>query len=115
MGISELLDHPYSGQSHSETQAETGNGPCKSHPLSDRAWSRLQVCALKRGPDGGLWRSAASMGKFRLRTKLLFSLLLVGVGLTAGTLFVARQTAERQVRLQIFQDLRNSVYTFQNV
>jgi signal transduction histidine kinase len=55
------------------------------------------------------------MAKFRLRTKFLFSLLLVGVGLTAGTLFVARQTAERQVRLQIFQDLRNSVYTFQNV
>jgi signal transduction histidine kinase len=55
------------------------------------------------------------MGKFRLRTKFLFSLLLVGVGLTAGTLFVARQTAERQVRLQIFRDLRNSVYTFQNV
>jgi signal transduction histidine kinase len=55
------------------------------------------------------------MGKFRLRTKFLFSLLLVGVGLTAGTLFVARQTAEKQVRLQIFQDLRNSVYTFENV
>ncbi len=55
------------------------------------------------------------MGKFRLRTKFLFSLLLVGVGLTAGTLFVARQTAEQQVRLQIFQDLRNSVYTFRNV
>jgi signal transduction histidine kinase len=55
------------------------------------------------------------MGKFRLRTKFLFSLILVGVGLTAGTLFVARQTAERQVRLQIDQDLRNSVYTFHNV
>lgn len=55
------------------------------------------------------------MGKFRLRTKFLFSLLLVGVGLTAGTLFVARQTAEKQVRRQIFEDLRNSVYTFQNV
>ena len=55
------------------------------------------------------------MGNFRLRTKFLFSLILVGVGLTAGTLFVARQTAERQVRLQIFQDLRNSVYTFHNV
>jgi signal transduction histidine kinase len=55
------------------------------------------------------------MAKFRLRTKFLFSLILVGVGLTAGTLFVARQTAERQVRLQIFQDLRNSVYTFRNV
>lgn len=55
------------------------------------------------------------MGKFRLRTKFLFSLILVGVGLTAGTLFVARQSAERQVRLQIDQDLRNSVYTFHNV
>src|SRR6266404_8164789 len=55
------------------------------------------------------------MGKFRLRTKFLFSLILVGAGLTAGTLFVARQTAERQVRLQIAQDLRNSVYTFHNV
>jgi signal transduction histidine kinase len=55
------------------------------------------------------------MGKFRLRTKFLFSLILVGVGLTASTLFVARQTAERQVRLQIHQDLHNSVYTFHNV
>ena len=55
------------------------------------------------------------MGNFRLRTKFLFSLILVGVGLTAGTLFVARRTAERQVRLQIFQDLRNSVSTFHNV
>jgi signal transduction histidine kinase len=55
------------------------------------------------------------MGKFRLRTKFLFSLVLVGVGLTAGALLVARQTAEQQVRLQIKQDLRNSVYTFRNV
>ena len=55
------------------------------------------------------------MGKFRLRTKFLFSLILVGVGLTVGALLVARQTAEQQVRLQINQDLRNSVYTFHNV
>src|SRR5215469_17457981 len=55
------------------------------------------------------------VGKFRLRTKFLFSLILVGVGLTASTLFVARQTAERQVRLQLHQDLHNSVYTFHNV
>ena len=55
------------------------------------------------------------MGKFRLRTKFLFSLVLVGVGLTTGALLVARQTAEQQVRLQINQDLRNSVYTFRNV
>jgi signal transduction histidine kinase len=55
------------------------------------------------------------MGKFRLRTKFLFSLILVGVGMTVGALLVARQTAEQQVRLQIYQDLRNSVYTFDNV
>src|ERR1700675_280676 len=55
------------------------------------------------------------MGKFRLRRKFLFSVILVGVGLTAGTLLVARQTAEQQVRLQIYQDLQNSVYTFHNV
>jgi signal transduction histidine kinase len=55
------------------------------------------------------------MGKFRLRTKFLFSLILVGVGLTVGALLVARQTAEQQVRLQIYEDLRNSVYTFHNV
>jgi signal transduction histidine kinase len=55
------------------------------------------------------------MGKFRLRTKFLFSLILVGVSLTVGALLVARQTAEQQVRLQIYQDLRNSVYTFHNV
>jgi len=55
------------------------------------------------------------VGKFRLRTKFLFSLILVGVGLTASTLFVARQTADRQVRLQLHQDLHNSVYTFHNV
>src|SRR6202011_662920 len=55
------------------------------------------------------------MGKFRLRTKFLFSLILVGVGLTASPLLLARQTAERQVRLQIHEDLHNSVYTFHNV
>ena len=53
--------------------------------------------------------------KFRLRTKFLFSLFLVGAALTLTTVFVARRTVERQVRLQIFQDLRNSVSTFQNV
>ena len=55
------------------------------------------------------------MATFRLRTKFLFCLILVGVGLTAGALLVARETAEHQVRLQIDKDLRNSVYTFRNV
>src|SRR5512141_2166257 len=55
------------------------------------------------------------MATFRLRTKFLFSLCLVGVGLTITSVIVARRAVERQVRLQIFQDLRNSVSTFQNV
>jgi len=55
------------------------------------------------------------MATFRLRTKFLFSLCLVGVGLTITSVIVARRTVERQVRLQIFQDLQNSVSTFQNV
>ena len=52
------------------------------------------------------------------RRKFFFislAIYLIGVGLTASTLFVARQTAERQVRLQIHEDLHNSVYTFHNV
>lgn len=60
-------------------------------------------------------RSETGMARIRLRTKILFSLFLVGTGLTAATVIVARRTVEEQVRLQIFQDLRNSVSTFQNV
>ena len=55
------------------------------------------------------------MVRFRLRTKFLLSLFMVGVGLTTATLLVARRTVERQIRLQIFQDIRNSVSTFQNI
>ena len=45
------------------------------------------------------------MVRFRLRTKFLLSLFMVGVGLTTATLLVARRTVERQIRLQIFQDI----------
>ena len=38
------------------------------------------------------------MIKMRLRTKLLFSLLLVTVGLTSASLLVARRVMEKQVR-----------------
>ena len=47
--------------------------------------------------------------KFRLRTKFLFSLFLVGAALTLTTVFVARRTVERQVRLQL-QDLDLGFY-----
>src|SRR4030095_424061 len=60
-------------------------------------------------------KAKRQMAKFRLRTKFLFSLFLVGAGLTLTSVIVARRTVERQVRLQIFQDLQNSVSTFQNV
>ncbi|HEV2116457.1 MAG TPA: HAMP domain-containing sensor histidine kinase [Terriglobales bacterium] len=53
--------------------------------------------------------------KMRLRTKLLFSLLLVSVGLTSASLLIARRVMEKQVRKEISQDLHNSLSTFQNV
>jgi signal transduction histidine kinase len=55
------------------------------------------------------------MARFRLRTRLLVSLVLVFAGLTATAVYVARRTVEQQVRSQIVHDLRNSVSTFQNV
>lgn len=51
----------------------------------------------------------------RLRTKLLFSLLLVTLALTSASLLVARRVMEKQVRQEISQDLHNSLSTFQNV
>ncbi|HKC70199.1 MAG TPA: HAMP domain-containing protein, partial [Terriglobales bacterium] len=51
----------------------------------------------------------------RLRTKLLFSLLLVTLGLTSASLLVARRVMEKQVRQEISQDLHNSLSTFQNL
>ena len=53
--------------------------------------------------------------KMRLRTKLLFSLVLVTAALTSASLLVARRAIEQQVRRQISQDLHNSLSTFQNL
>src|SRR5919201_658301 len=55
------------------------------------------------------------MPSLRMRTKLLLSLLLVSGGLTSTSLVVARRVIEKQARKQIFQDLRNSLSTFQNL
>ncbi len=51
----------------------------------------------------------------RLRTKFLFSVLLISMGLTCASLLVVRRTVQKQVREEISSDLRNSVTTFQNV
>src|SRR5690242_10691091 len=50
----------------------------------------------------------------RLRTKFLFSLLLVSVSLTCSTLLVVRQRVQLQVREQIREGLQDSVVTFQH-
>ena len=51
----------------------------------------------------------------RLRTKLLFSFVLLTVGLTSATLLVLRRQAEEQVQRQIEKDTRNATLTFQAV
>ena len=55
------------------------------------------------------------MASIRLRTKLELSLLLILAGLTCATLLIVHHTIKSQVRKQIFDDLQNSVATFQNV
>jgi len=68
----------------------------------------------RRGAERERRRGLAKM-KFRLRTKLLFSLLLILVSLTGATLFIVRRTVRSQVRKEIFDDLHSSVDTFQKV
>ena len=55
------------------------------------------------------------MIKLRLSTKFLLSMLLISAGLTATSLLFVRRTLQRQIRSEIFDDLRNSVTAFQNV
>jgi signal transduction histidine kinase len=50
----------------------------------------------------------------RLRTRFLFSMVLITAGLTAMSLLVVRNSVRKHVREGIGQDLRNSVTTFQN-
>jgi cell division protein FtsI/penicillin-binding protein 2 len=51
----------------------------------------------------------------RLRTKLLFSLVLIIAGLTCATLLTIRQAAEAQVQKEFEKDAQNSVLAFQNL
>jgi ABC-type protease/lipase transport system fused ATPase/permease subunit len=55
------------------------------------------------------------MFKWKLRTKFLLSLLLISASLTWATLLIVRQRVRLNVRDEIFQDLRNSVVTFQSL
>ena len=67
------------------------------------------------GPEarpGGSGR--ALMLKLRMRTKFLLSMLLISAGLTCTSLLLVRHSVQKQVRREIFADLRNSVSTFQN-
>jgi signal transduction histidine kinase len=54
------------------------------------------------------------MGGIRLRTKFLFSMVVVSAALTFTTLLVVRHTVQQEVRLGIQRDLQNSVSAFRN-
>ncbi len=54
------------------------------------------------------------MLKLRMRTKFLLSMLLISAGLTCTSLLLVRRSVQKQIRREIFADLRNSVSTFQN-
>jgi signal transduction histidine kinase len=54
------------------------------------------------------------MAAIRLRTKFLFSMVVVSAALTFTTLVVVRNSVQRQVRLGIERDLQNSVSAFRN-
>jgi signal transduction histidine kinase len=54
------------------------------------------------------------MGRIRLRTKFLLSMVVVSAALTFTTLLVVRHTVQQEVRLGIQRDLQNSVSAFRN-
>ena len=54
------------------------------------------------------------MLRVRMRTKFLLSMLLISAGLTCTSLLLVRYSVQKQIRREIFADLRNSVSTFQN-
>jgi signal transduction histidine kinase len=54
------------------------------------------------------------MLKLRMRTKFLLSMLLISAGLTCTSLLLVRHSVQKQIRGEIFADLRNSVSTFEN-
>ena len=54
------------------------------------------------------------MGKIRLRTRFLLSLLALSTGLTSAMLLVVRNRVEKQEREAIREDLHNSVRNFES-
>ena len=54
------------------------------------------------------------MLKLRMRTKFLLSMLLISAGLTCTSLLLVRHSVQKQIKSEIFADLRNSASTFQN-
>ena len=52
------------------------------------------------------------MKAFRLRTKLLLTLIMVSTGLMGGTLLIVRYSVQNQVRSAIADDLHNSINTY---
>ena len=54
------------------------------------------------------------MGKIRLRTKFLLSLLAISAGLTAATLLIVSYSVRKRVRENIREDVRNSVANYQS-
>ncbi len=54
------------------------------------------------------------MGRTRLRTRFLLSMVLITAGLTALSLLVVQHSMQKRVREGIAQDLGNSVTTFKN-
>ena len=52
------------------------------------------------------------MGRIRLRTKFLLSMVAVSAALTFTTLVVVRHTVQQEIRLEIQRDLENSVSAF---
>lgn len=51
--------------------------------------------------------------KLRMRTKFLLSMLLICAGLTCTTLLLVRNSVRSQVKKELFDDLQNSVSTFE--
>jgi signal transduction histidine kinase len=54
------------------------------------------------------------MVTIRLRTKFLFSMVLISAGLTSLSLLLVRHNLQTEVRQEIFSDLHRSVSTFQS-
>jgi signal transduction histidine kinase len=54
------------------------------------------------------------VGKIRLRTKFLLSLLAISTGLTAATLLIVSYSVQKRMRESLREDLRNSVATFES-